>query len=332
MRNKYPRPSRLLALGIAIALALSVARSAQAQAWLPPKGEASFTIGFSNTFASQHFDDHGNDLKTPAGNTWGDMTWNSGDTALGYGITDRLAVRVGLPFVVSKYEGTFAHPLLAGHQKQDDGEWHSTFGDVSAEVRFKATKGALVVTPFLAYLGPSHSYEYYGHAVAGLGVKEGQVGVNVGRLLDPWIPNSYVQARYTFTVPEKALDIRRYRSNIYFDGGYFVTPALTVSVIGEWQRSHDGWRSVDIPKPGTANFLFHDQLQRADHLRMGGAVSYAITGAMEVALNAYATVYGRRDMNLAGFSLNMTYGFSPSQIIKKGKGPKTPMEHPGKSS
>ena len=310
-------------------LAAAAAPSARAQAWTPPKGEASLSIGLGTSFADEHLDDNGNNLLLPDGAGWGSMKWNEGDTELGYGITDRLAVSVALPFVVSRYQGEFPHPLLPGHRNEDDGHWHSTFGDFRAELRFKATTGSLVVTPLVAVLAPSHSYEFIAHAAAGLGLTEGRVGVNVGRLLDPLLPNGYAQVRYTLTVPEKALGISHDWSSVYFDAGYFVTGALTVNVLGEWQKTHGGWRFVDIPLPPNPNFVFHDQLQRADHFRLGGAVSYALTGSLEIGLSGYGTIHAQRDMNVAGFSLNMTYNFSPSQLIKRGK---TPMGRPGKAS
>jgi len=316
----------LLAIG---GLAVASGRTVHAQAWTPPKGEASVTFGLASSFANQHLDDNGNNLLLPSGAGWGSMRWNDVGADLAYGITDRLAVRVSLPFVVSRYEGEFAHPPLAGHRNEDDGNWHSTFGDFRAEARFKVTKGSLVVTPLLAFSAPSHSYEFYAHAAAGLGLKEGQVGVNVGRRLDPLVPDAYMQVRYMFTVPERVLDISHNRSNIYLDAGYFVTSAVTVSLIGEWQKTHGGWRVVDVPLPPDPNFLYHDQLLRADHLRLGGGLSYALTGSIELGLIGYGTVYGHGDMNVAGFTLNVTYNFSPSQLLRKGK---TPMGRPGKPS
>jgi len=41
------------------------------------------------------------------------------------------------------------------------------------------------------------------------------------------------------------------------------------------------------------------------------------------------TAWARRDMNPRGFTFNMTYNFSPSQLVKKNK---TPQGRPGKPS
>jgi hypothetical protein len=326
MRDGLMRSSPLAALAAALGVSLWTVAAAHAQAWLPPKGEATFTLGLARSFADQHTDDDGNNLTLPTGDGWGSMTWNDVDPVLGYGITDRLAVRVSLPFVIAKYEGGAPHPPLPGHQNLDDGSWHSAFGDFSAQVRFKATQGSLVVTPLLAFGVPSHSYEYYAHATAGLHLSAGQVGVILGRLLDPWLDNAYVQARYTFTMPATVLGIRHDSSNVTFDVGYFVTSALTLNVFGEWQKTHGGWRFIDVPPPNPPtdpNFLYHDQLLRADHFQLGGSASYAVTRSIELGLSGYATLHSARDMNVAGIALSMTYGFSPAQVIKRSRHPKS---------
>src|SRR5256885_15526963 len=91
--------------GIAAALLAGGAATARAQAWLPPRGEISLTVGYSRAFADEHIDWQGQVVTLPyQGNALGlgTMTWNSADSDLSYGITDRLAVSVGLPFVVSR--------------------------------------------------------------------------------------------------------------------------------------------------------------------------------------------------------------------------------------
>ena len=311
-----------LALAVAFVPLLGP-REAQAQAWVPPKGELSLSLGYSRAFADEHIDNEGHVVTMPyQGNALGlgRMAWNSADSDLGYGITDRLAVRLSLPFVVSRYLGAFPHAGLPGHVNEDDGRWHGTLQDFRAEVRFRATRGALVLTPLLAVSVPSHSYEYFAHAAAGRGQTEGRIGLNVGRVLDPVLPNAYVQARYTYAVPEKALGISHDRSNLFLDAGYFVTPALTLSVIGDWQKTHGGWR-VPIDFPMDANIVFHDQLARSDYFRLGGAASYAVTGSIDVSATAYASVYVRSETNMAGFSVAATYSFSPAQAVKRKRVP-----------
>ena len=142
------RTSRLAPLALAGWLLAPVFAHAQ-QAWLQPKGEGSFSLGFSHNFASEHLDYQGNSLSP------GDMQWNGIGTDLGYSVTDRFAVRLSLPYMVSKYDGKFPHPARAGHTNLDDGSWHGALQDFRGEVRFKATKGSITLTPFAALIVPS---------------------------------------------------------------------------------------------------------------------------------------------------------------------------------
>jgi hypothetical protein len=308
------RPLVLTAASI-FGVILASADTAGAQAWLPPRGEAALTLGLSKSWADHHIDYRG------AAVSPGAMDWNNVIGDLSYGITDRLAVRVGVPFVISKYGGEFPHPALPGKVTYDDGSWHGTFQDLRAEVRFKAATGSLAITPLLAIVVPTTGYPQLGHSAAGRHLVEGQVGVNVGRLLDPVLPDAYLQARYTYTVPERPLGIAHDRSNVFLDMGYFVTPRLTLSALGAWQKTHGGWRAmIDFPPLTNPNFVFHDQLIRTDYFRLGSAASFALTGSVDVGVTAYRTLSARSDVNMSGVSLSMSYGFSPAQIIKRNKG------------
>jgi hypothetical protein len=305
---------------VLLAFALGVT-PAGAQAWLPPKGEASITFGVSSRFANEHIDYQGNPVLP------GSMTWNDAIADLSYGVTDRLSVRLGAPYVMSEYGGQFPHVPPAGRQNYDDGQWHGTMQDLRAEVHFRVTTGALAVTPFLALVTPSHSYEYFAHAAAGRDLTEGQVGVSVGRALDPLLSKAYAQVGFAFAVPEKVLGISHDRTDAALDLGYFLTPRLTVSALGAWEKTYGGWRAgPDFPAPTDPLFQYHDQLVCTEYLRVGGGLSYALTGSLDVGLTGYTTVYARSDVNMKGVALAFTYGFSPSQIIKKRKGPNPPTE------
>jgi hypothetical protein len=205
----------MLAVAGAVFGAAAAARAQQA--WLAPKGEASLSLGFSHVFATEHRDYQGNPVAP------GDMLWANIVSDLSYSVTDSLAVRLNLPFVISKYDGQFQHPPIPGRENLDDGAWRGTFQDFLAEVRFRATRGAIAVTPFVSLIVPSHYYEYYGHPAAGTKVVEGQVGVAAGRLLDPLLPN---------------------------DVGYLLGSAFTARALGAWQKTYGGWRELIRKKRG----------------------------------------------------------------------------------
>lgn len=305
---------RMLVLPAALGSAL-LAAEARAQAWLPPEGEATLALGFLHMSADEHLDHQGNSAAPGA------MIWNNVVSDLSYGVTDRLAVRLNLPFVVSKYGGDLPHAPVTGRENLDDGAWHSTFQDLLAEVRFRATTGSIAVTPFVAVVVPTRHYEYYGHGAAGRKLVEGQFGVAAGRLLDPLLPNAYAQVRYMYGVPEKVLGISHNRSQVNFEVGYLLGPALTVRALGSWQKAHGGWRvPIDFPPFASPEFQVHDQLSRTDYLRLGGGVSYSLTGSVDVNVYGYGTVWGRNDVNLRGYGASLTWSASPAQLIKKKRG------------
>jgi hypothetical protein len=313
-------PRRTIPVPIAmVGLLLAGATARAQQAWLAPRGEASLSLGFAHLFATEHRDYQGN----PAAP--GSMLWNNVVADLTYSITDRFAVRVNLPFVISKYDGQYPHPVIPGRENLDDGAWRGTFQDFLTEVRFRATTGAIAVTPFASLSVPSHYYEYYGHPAAGGKLVEGQIGVAAARLLDPLLPNAYVQLRYMFGMPEKVLGISHDRSQLSFDLGYLLGSAFTVRALGVWQKTHGGWQEpIDWPPPTSPEFQVHDQVRRADYFRLGGAVSYALTGALDINLFGYGTVSAKNDMNMSGFGASLSWSASPAQLIRKKRGAENP--------
>jgi hypothetical protein len=88
-----------------VTLALATASVAGAQAFVPPKGEGSVSILFQDIAVKDHY--------------YGTTPVDSGrirtEVALfdvSYGLTDRVAVSVGLPLVAAKYSSVAPHPLV----------------------------------------------------------------------------------------------------------------------------------------------------------------------------------------------------------------------------
>lgn len=310
------RGSRTLVRSTAlVALALlGGAGSALAQAWLPPRGEAALTLGYSRMWATGHHDYTGAFLSP------GDMIWNNIGLDVSYGVSDRLAIRVSLPFVISKYDGAFPHPPLAGVTAEDEGDWHSRFQDVTTELRFRVTPGSLAVTPFVGLVVPTHDYPFYGHGAAGRKLVEGRFGVAAGRLLDPLLPDAYLQVRYTYGVPEKVLGISHNSSSLGVDLGYLLGSSLTLRALAAWQWTHGGWKvPIDWPSPSSPDFLVHDQVTQTKYFRLGGSVAYSVTNALDVNVYGYSTVSAKNDVNMKALGFALTWSASPAQLIRKGR-------------
>jgi hypothetical protein len=308
MREKrYPKA--LLWLSAGLAIAGSAPPVALAQAWLPPKGEASISEGAQYSNARYHllFDGRRDDR--------GVMEWYHAITDVSYSVTDRFAVQLGIPYVISRYTGNFPHRPV-GRPTIDDGAWHRTFQDLSVEVRFMATTGSLVVTPFLAGGMPAAHYERLGHAAAGRYVREYTAGVNLGRRLDPILPNGYAHARLSFTMPERVLGIWHNRNNADVELGHFVGRSVGLRVLAEWQWTHGGLRiPLDAPA-GSATAAVHDQLSKDSRVVLGAGVTFAATGSLDLSATAMKTMSGENSLLLRGVSLAATWSFSPARLIR----------------
>ena len=300
-------------LAAAFAIAVFAPAPALAQAWLPPKGEASFSEGGQYLNARYHL------LWDGRRDDRGVMEWYHAISDLSYGVTDRIAVRVGIPYVVSRYTGAFPHRPV-GRPVHDDGAWHGTFQDVTFEARFMATTGALAITPFLAAGVPAAHYEQLSHAAAGRHLREYTAGVNLGQRLDPILPDSYAHARLSFTMPERVLGIWHNRNNADVELGHFVGPAVGIRVLGGWQWTHGGLRiPIDAPAGSPAAGV-HDQLAKDSHFVLGAGVTFAASGSLDLSATAMKAISGENSLLLRGVSFGATWSFSPARLIRGGKG------------
>src|SRR4051812_7211527 len=95
-----------------------------AQAWVPAQGEGAVSVIFQDQFFKYHA------LPTVQRDI-GEITVRSTLVDLSYGLTDKAAISVGLPWVATKYQGALPHPLadFSGPNPIDNGQWHSTAQD-----------------------------------------------------------------------------------------------------------------------------------------------------------------------------------------------------------
>lgn len=310
MRHPCP-PGKVAPLAVLLLLG-AVPRPALAQAWLAPKGEASFSVGGQYEHARYHL------LWEGQRDDRGRMEWYHVISDLSYSVTDRFALRVGIPYVFSKYTGAFPHVPPAGRPPADDGAWHRTFQDFGFEARFLAGTGSLVITPFLAAGLPGAGYETVAHAAAGRHVREYTGGVYLGRRLDPILPEAFAHARASFTMAERINGIWHNRNNADVDLGYFVSPSVSVRGLAAWQWTHGGFR-IPLDTRPPENFAIHDQVAKDSHFILGGGVSFAATGSLDLAATYIKTISGENSLLLQGLSLTATLNFAPAQIAKKRK-------------
>ena len=307
-------------------LVASTAAPARAQAWLPPKGEASFSLGYGNVFVNKHY------LGTSAGpgdnveSDFGHIRSQSVEIGLGYGLTDRLAASVAIPYILTKYYGTPGQNFFPHTISVDDGQYHGIFQDFKINLSYQALQGRVAVAPFVSAVIPSHSYTYFAHSAAGKGLREYLVGTSFGARLDQLLAGSYVELTYSYAFVERVLGVHHDRSNGFLEVGYYVTPSLSLRGIGTAVYTHGGLvlREADVLPPPEV-FLHHDQIDHESGISLGGGVSYVLTGSTELYVAYLTQVQGRGGHKIKdSLSFGVSYSFSPAQLGRRIFPPKSP--------
>jgi hypothetical protein len=308
------------AILVAIAISLGTAAPANAQAWLPGAGQGAVSVLFQDMAVRQHRYSDGEPIDV------GHIDSHNVMLDLTYGVTDRVAVSVSLPFVSARYSGGNRHPgsLL------DDGSFHGTFQDFRMSARYGLVTGGTAVTPFADLIVPSHGYDYYGHAAPGRDLTELQLGIGVGHSITRWLPGTFVQARYSYGLTERTLGHYHDRSNLDAEIGYFVTPRFRISGLSASQYTHGGVPLThNFPGDlcGVANadvtptlllacptFIHHDQLTRANLVDVGMGAQFSLTRRLDVYGSYMTTVFGESVHSLHhGISIGLSWGLGKSR-------------------
>lgn len=333
------RTFRLLVFFLGLTSSLLFCASTFAQAWLPPKGEAYFSLGYGNVFVTKHYAfNPGGPPSDSTESNRGHIRSQSVNAELGYAITDRFAVAAALPYTEAKWYSAGGvgnpHTLLNG-KTLDDGDYHGTFQDYRIEALYQVVRNPIVLTPFVGAVIPSHDYQYFAHSAVGRNLQEYLLGVNFGTRLDRILPGSYVQASYSYAFVERVLDIHHDRSSAALGIGYFVTPSLGARLLASGYYTHGGISNRSLTSLGMPRnasnplFLHHDQIEHVSALSVGGGLSYALTGSVDVSANYLRTVAGHGGHKIDhGLTFGVSYGFSPSQVVRRLFGPRIPVGEP----
>jgi len=305
------RISRIRVAVLAIALPLlaaGAAAPARAQAFLPSQGEGAVSF----IFQDQSFIYHAFPAERVDS---GHIRSESVFVDVTYGVTDKLALSVGVPWVASKYTGTSPHPVSLTDPSPtplDDGRYHASAQDLRFDIRYNIAKGGAVLTPFVAVNMPSHGYTSFAHAAPGRNLKEMQVGISGAHLFDS-VPGLFVQARYAYGFVEKIEDIFHNRSVGDLEVGYFLTPRFRLLGLSTGQVTHGG---VDVVY-GQARaqlgplFAYHDQIDRVNLLAVGGGTSYALTDKIDLFGSVMRTVSQRNGHVMdRGVTIGLSWGFT----------------------
>lgn len=295
-----------------------VPAGARAQsAWLPADGEGSLSVIFQNLNFGGHFDENGVKLE-------GAVPSRAflGIAEVEYGLTDRLAFTARLPYVASKFTGGHDEPVTtflreryeefrranpdAAVTNLDTGEYYATAQDFSFTLRYNLVDRGLVVTPVVGVTIPSHHYRTVGEAAPGQYLRALHTGVNVGRLLDPLLPDAYVHGRYTYSFVQRLVGISMDRSSAEFELGYAVTPTIGVRGIARWSHTHGG---VPFSRAyeDVALFLEHDRLLASRSWHLGGGASLSLTDSLDLDAAVVTFLSGSDTHYGTGMTVGLTW-------------------------
>ena len=314
----------LLALFSGVLVACSAA-PARAQAWLPPKGEASFSLGYGNVFVNRHYLGTGDNPGDGVESDYGHIRSQSFAIGLTYGVSNRLAVSVGLPYIVTKYYGTAGQNFFPHTIPIDDGSYHGSFQDFRIALGYQAFNGPIAVAPFVAAVIPSHAYTSFAHAAAGRDLREYLLGASVGGRLDQLLTGSYFEATYSYAFVERLMNIHHDRSDASLELGYFLTPSLALRGIGTGHYTHGGIAFQSPQSTPPELFPIHDRIDKSSAINLGGGLSYTLTGSTTLYASYLTQVQGRGGHKIKdALGFGVSYSISPAQLVRRIFPPKSP--------
>jgi len=297
--------NRARVVGVVAAAVLIVAGAsaiASAQAWVPEKGAGSVSLATQQLNVKKH----------KAGTTITDAGHINTGVLLAdmtYAVTDKFAVDLAVPFVVTKYSGLKPHP----NTNIDDGAYHDSFTDFRMTIRYNLTRKGAVITPYVGSVVPSHDYAFYGHSAFGEQLNELQVGTFVAKLFTSGVPGMFVSSRIAYGFVEKVQDISHNRGMADLELGYFVTPSFRAFGIANVQKTYGG---IDFPITGQAGLPaqlrpVHDVIQRVNYLNLGGGMAYSLTDSFDLFGSFLRAAAGRNGHVLnRGVTLGASWSFN----------------------
>jgi hypothetical protein len=303
----------LATLAVLLAVTTS-AVPAQAQAWLPPQGEGTVSILFSDVLVKNHY--------------FGTEPFDGGrirsESVLidaTYGVTDRIAINAAIPLVASEYTVTNSpfsaphpQPLYPGVNPLDDGRYHAVWQDFRFGVRYNVVKKrGFALTPFVGSLVPSHGYEVFAHTAAGRDLNELQFGVSAAKVLESGLPGVFLQATYSYGVVQQVLDISHNRSMLSAEAGYFFTPKVRGIGLVSGQVTHGGIDAYPTIGFDPVRFPVHDQITRDNFLTVGGGAAWAIGEKIDLSGSiVHALAAAQRNGHQMDYSVTvgLTWSFS----------------------
>lgn len=266
---------------------------AHAQAWVPGKGHGSLSTVFQQRQSTKLTGSDG------SAERFGKVIDRTFALDIDYGLSDRWAISVGLPFKSTRYTGNDPHrpqdlPFPNDQNFVDDGRYHDGFADWSVGLRYQWRTEPFLITPFIAYSRPSHKYTFFAHSAFGNQQSAWYLGVHLGDWLPaPW-QKIYWQAGYTYAFLQSISHRRVNHGELSLELGYQLSPRLDTHLLVEHLNSYGD--TIDLPQDffnpdGTlnpGNLYYHDQLAAQRSTNASVSMNYQLNDDYQVSFD-----YGR---------------------------------------
>lgn len=314
--------SRLNAQLLASVVALCVLHSGtaltqtQVNVGVPGRGNGSYGVSL------QHITITKRDLDVVY-HEFGEVTLRSAFFDFDYGLTERLALNVTLPFKSNRYIGDQPHDprlLLDDHGEEflDDGRYHSAWGDIGVNLRWLWRTDPIGVTPFVGFYFPSNDYPLFTETQAGTQQWRADFGVNVAGRLGPPRLNLTWQAGYAYSLMEKtrpsdAPGRRVNHSRVSVEFLWRATPLITPFLALSHVEPHN---ALTFPNDFIGilvsdQYYYHDQLLPWGYTTWSLGASYQTAGRLRLSASYGGTLnVGFGHVYEPALAFNIFRGFS----------------------
>jgi len=145
------------------------------------------------------------------------------------------------------------------------------------------------------------------------------LGLAVGRSLEPFLPNLFLQASYEYSLVEKVdidadtEDISQDKSRFGAQIAYVIIPALIVNASFDGLIHHDGVTFEDFSRaPGSVQ-NYHDTLLKEKAMLLGGGITYQLTDTfgVGVAYRHFISGDNTRKPRIIGATLTWEFPIGP---------------------
>ena len=263
------------------------------------------------TFAWQWVDNTGHILTDGTFLPRGQSVTTSVLAEVDYGVTERFAATVGIPFIFARYTGGV--PARSGLERDNCKCWNESFQDFSLTGRYRFGDEFWAVTPSVRVIMPSHGYAYQGEAVVGPKLRQMLFGMTGAWRLAPALPKASVEGGYTFALVQKPTpDTGANRSNVTMSFGYALTRSWYVHGGALYQKAHGGLTAFEIATAPPDQQAQADRLLKMRYWHLTGGVTYSASFAdLFFAVQPY--VWGRDTHDGIAYTVGSTWYFDFSR-------------------